>query len=80
MLRDGTTLLIRPIRAEDEPVLRFFLESLSTESVFLRFGSRRINMPHENLARLCQVDYDRDLAFLAVQQEEKKEEIIGDAR
>ncbi|MCP4339214.1 MAG: GNAT family N-acetyltransferase [Desulfobulbaceae bacterium] len=80
VLRDGTTILIRPIRAEDEPILRCFLESLSNESVFLRFGSQRINMPHENLARLCQVDYDRDLAFLAVLQEEKKEEIIGDAR
>ena len=72
ILRDGTTILIRPIRAEDEPNLRRFFEALSTESVFFRFGSRRINMPHENLARLCQVDYDRDLAFLAVLREEKK--------
>lgn len=80
VIKDGTPILIRPIRAEDEPPLRSFFEMLSAKSVFYRFGSRRINMPHENLARLCQVDYDRDLAFLAVFQDEKKEEILGDVR
>ncbi len=81
VLSDGTKILIRPIRGEDEPILRIFFEGLSTESVFYRFGLRRINLPHENLARLCQVDYDRDLAFLAVFRDEEGEEVvIGDVR
>jgi acetyltransferase len=78
LLKDGTVIHIRPVRGEDEPILRCFLESLSDESVFLRFGQRRMNMPHDNLARFCQIDYDRDFAFLAVVQE--KEIIIGDVR
>ncbi len=78
-LKDGTIIHIRPIRGEDEPALRRFFETLSKESVFFRFGQQRINMPHDYLARLCQVDYDRDLAFLAVDDGEE-ETIIGDVR
>ncbi|EKD39091.1 MAG: hypothetical protein ACD_75C00514G0001, partial [uncultured bacterium] len=74
----GTIVHIRPIRGEDEPALSRFFEALSEESVFFRFGQRRINMPHDHLARFCQVDYDRDLAFLAVVGGE--EAIIGDVR
>jgi acetyltransferase len=77
-LKDGTVIHIRPVRGEDEPILRCFLESLSDESVFFRFGQRRINMPHDNLARFCQIDYDRDFAFLAVTAKERV--IIGDVR
>jgi len=78
LLKDRTVIRIRPVRGEDEPILRCFLESLSDESVFFRFGQRRINMPHDNLARFCQIDYDRDFAFLAFAQEEGS--IIGDVR
>ncbi len=78
-LKDGTELFIRPIRGEDEPLLRTFFENLSAESAYYRFGQHRINMPHVNLARFCQVDYDRDLAFLAAQPAEK-DVIIGDVR
>ncbi|MFH0785601.1 MAG: GNAT family N-acetyltransferase [Pseudomonadota bacterium] len=76
-LRDGTEIHIRPIRGEDESAMRVFFESLSEESVFYRFGQRRINMPHTNLARFCQVDYDRDLAFLAVARGQE-DVVIGD--
>jgi len=80
-LKDGTAIRIRPIRGEDEPILRNFFEALSVESVFSRFGLQRINMPHDNLVRLCQVDYDRDLAFLAIVKEKGREDvIIGDVR
>jgi acetyltransferase len=78
-LKNGRVIHIRPIRGEDEPALRRFFESLSEESVFFRFGQRRINMPHDHLARLCQVDYDRDLAFLATIPGDE-ENIIGDVR
>jgi acetyltransferase len=76
-LKDGTEIRIRPIRGEDESAMRLFFEALSEESVFYRFGLRRINMPHTHLARFCQVDYDRDLAFLAVVRGQD-EVVIGD--
>ena len=78
LLKDGTGIMIRPIRGEDEPALSCFFESLSDESVYFRFCQRRINMPHDNLARFCQIDYDRDFAFLAVSRGD--ESIIGDVR
>ena len=81
VLKDGTVIRIRPIRGEDEPMLWSFFETLSKETVFFRFGLQRINMPHDNLVRLCQVDYDRDLAFLAIIQKNGQEDIIiGDVR
>ncbi len=80
-LRDGTVINIRPVRGEDEPILRLFFESLLPETVYFRFGLRRINVPHDILARLCQLDYDRDFGFLAVVKEKDKEDIvIGDVR
>jgi acetyltransferase len=78
-LKNGTVIHIRPIRGEDEPALRCFFETLSDESVFFRFGLHRINMPHHNLVRFCQVDYDRDFAFLAIVQG-GEDTIIGDVR
>jgi acetyltransferase len=77
ILKDGTEIHIRPIRGEDESAMRIFLENLSEESIFYRFGLRSINMPHTNLARFCQVDYDRDLAFLAAARGQD-EVVIGD--
>lgn len=79
LLHNDTTLHIRPIRGEDEPALQQFLEKLSEDSVFFRFGQPRISMSHDHLARLCQVDCDRDLAFLAIVKGDE-EIIIGDAR
>ncbi len=78
VLKDGSSILIRPVRAEDEPAMRRFLESLSDETVVSRFGLLSRNITHETLVRFCQIDYDRELAFVIVAGE-GGEEIIGDA-
>ena len=78
-LKNGTVLHIRPVRGTDTPGLGRFYARLSEKSVFFRFGSRRINMPHDCLVRLCQLDFDRDFAFLAVVPGEK-ELMIGEVR
>jgi acetyltransferase len=67
-LRDGTTLTLRPIRAEDEPLMVAFHAGLSERSVYLRYFtplplSQRA--AHARLARLCFADYDRELALVA---------------
>jgi len=79
MLKDGTSIQIRPVRGEDEPDLRFFFEMLSDQSVYFRFCQQRISMLHDTLVRFCQIDYDRDLGFIAIFQD-GKESIIGDVR
>jgi acetyltransferase len=66
-LKDGTPITIRPIRPEDEPLMVAFHETLSEQSVYLRYFSplqlsQRI--AHERLTRICFVDYDRQLALV----------------
>lgn len=64
--RSGNQYLIRPIRAEDEPQLKDFYHSISTESLRLRFFSTRRQFGHSELARFAQIDYDREMAFVAI--------------
>lgn len=67
-LSDGTNVTIRPIRPEDEPAMVQFHKTLSEESVYLRYAhivklSQRT--AHERLTRICFIDYDREMAFVA---------------
>lgn len=67
-MHDGTEVTIRPIRPEDEPLVVRFHQTLSERSVYLRYASlmkldQRI--AHERLARLCFIDYDREMALVA---------------
>ncbi len=83
-MRDGREVLIRPIRPEDEPLLVRFHERLSPRTVYLRY-LKDVNLSqrvaHERLARLCFIDYDREMALVAVHRDETGEpEIIGVAR
>ena len=67
-MAEGTTVLIRPIRPEDEPMLVRFHEALSEASVHLRyFHAMKLNYraSHERLTRICFIDYDRELALVA---------------
>jgi len=68
-LKDGTNVLIRPIRPEDEPAMIAFHESLSDRSVYLRyFHMEKLSerVAHERLLQKCFIDYDREIALVAV--------------
>ena len=82
---DGTSLTVRPIRPEDEPLMVKFHETLSEETVHLRyFGMSKLEkrIAHERLTRICFNDYDREIALVAVRQNPgtKEDEIIGIGR
>lgn len=62
----GRPLLLRPIRPEDEIAHGEFLGSLKPEDIRLRFFSTMREMPRSQLARFTQIDYDREMAFVAV--------------
>ncbi|MBF0562527.1 MAG: GNAT family N-acetyltransferase [Alphaproteobacteria bacterium] len=66
VLADGSSVLLRPIRPEDEPSHRQFLSSLDPEDFRYRFFSQFQELPHSELARFTQIDYDREMAFIAV--------------
>lgn len=82
--KDGTKITFRPIRPEDEPLMAKFHETLSERTVYNRYLqamnlSQRIG--HERLSRLCFIDYDREMALLAVRRDSNGEpEIMGVAR
>jgi acetyltransferase len=63
----GRTITVRPIRPEDEAQHREFITQLDPEDVRMRvFYSRRRSIEHSELARLVQIDYEREMAFVAV--------------
>lgn len=66
--RKGTQYFIRPIRAEDEPLLQDFYGRMSSESMRLRFFSTRRQFSHRELSRFAQIDYDREMAFVALHE------------
>ncbi|MEO5881163.1 MAG: bifunctional acetate--CoA ligase family protein/GNAT family N-acetyltransferase [Caldimonas sp.] len=63
----GRELLVRPIRPEDEARHRAFALQLAPEDLRLRFFSVRRDLPRSELARLVQIDYDREMAFVALE-------------
>ncbi|MDL2339483.1 MAG: acetate--CoA ligase family protein, partial [Pseudomonadota bacterium] len=65
----GESIVLRPIRPEDEPQHRAFLERLEPQDLRLRFFSARRELPRSELARLTQIDYAREMAFIAVRTE-----------
>ena len=67
-LRNKMSVVIRPIRPEDEPAMVKFHQTLSEQSVYHRyFGVLKLSQrtAHERLTRICFNDYDRDIALLA---------------
>jgi acetyltransferase len=63
----GIPVLIRPIRPEDEPLMAKFHESLSMDSVYLRYFhmvSLDARVAHAGLIQQCFIDYDREMALV----------------
>jgi acetyltransferase len=61
----GEAIVIRPIRPEDEAQHRIFVDGLQPSDLRLRFFSVRRELPRTELARLTQIDYAREMAFIA---------------
>ena len=77
----GRTLTLRPVRPEDEAQHRAFLESLDPGDIRLRLFYTRRYMERSELARLVQIDYTREMAFIATAPDENgREQTLGVAR
>ena len=63
-LGDGRTLLLRPIRPEDEPSLQSAFAKLTPDEVRLRFFVPMSTLSHVTAARFTQIDYDREMALI----------------
>jgi acetyltransferase len=76
----GHTLLLRPIRPEDFAQHRRFLGRVLPEDMRERFFAGLRELPDRDLAHLTQIDYEREMAFIAVAEEAGTHETLGVAR
>ncbi len=65
----GRTLTLRPIRPEDEAQHMSFLTRLDPEDIRMRVFYSRRSIEHAELAHLVQINYEREMAFIAVAHE-----------
>jgi acetyltransferase len=66
VLPDGRELFVRPILPEDEPALQSLVQRASPEDLRLRFFQPIRELSHDMAARLTQIDYNREMALVAV--------------
>jgi acetyltransferase len=65
-LADGRRVTLRPIRPEDAQREQSFVRNLSSESRYFRFRQGMVELTPRMLVRFTQIDYDREMAFIAV--------------
>jgi acetyltransferase len=80
MMRDGTPVLLRPMRPEDEPLVSDFFTKCSEETVYFRYFKLIKKWTHEMLIRFTQNDYDRELGLMAVSQPPAPQAMLGVSR
>jgi acetyltransferase len=79
-LHDGTSITLRPIKPEDEPMWLELLRSCSRESIYQRFRFFFHWDTHEVATRYCFIDYDREIAIVAELETDDKRELLGVGR
>ena len=77
---DGETITLRPIRPEDALLEQEFVKALSPESRYFRFMNSMRELTAAQLARLTQIDYDREMAFIAEIEKNGSKLELGVAR
>lgn len=79
-LADGANITIRPIRPEDAEIEQIFVRNLSKEARYMRFMQALRELTPAMLVRFTQIDYDREMSFIALARQDNKEVEIGMAR
>lgn len=79
-LKDGTPVILRPIKPEDEPMWHELLASCSTQSLWFRFSYLFKQTTHEMASRYCFIDYDREIGIVAEVEEDGQRRLIGVGR
>jgi acyl-CoA hydrolase/GNAT superfamily N-acetyltransferase len=75
--KTGLPIFLRPVRISDEALLKDFFYSLSDRSLYRRFMTPTLAMPHERLQEYVVIDYTKEMIILAVIEEGKKIEVAG---
>ncbi len=79
-LKDGRSVLLRPIKPEDEPMWHELLAACSQQSLWFRFRYLFKEATHDMAARFCFIDYDREVAIVAEEGEDDARRLLGVGR
>ncbi len=79
-MKDGTPIILRPIKPEDEPLWLELLEGFSLETMRLRFFNVGQKAIHEMAERYCFIDYEREVAMVAQMHQDRGKKLIGVGR
>ena len=80
LLKDGSSIFLRPVRPEDEPAMEEMLSGVSNDSLYMRFFGFIPRMSHEWMARFTHIDYDREIAIVAEAEIAGKRRFAGVVR
>jgi len=75
--KDGGTLLLRPVKITDEPLLKEFFYDLSDKTIYRRFFTLRHDMHHDRLQQFVIIDYTKEMVINAVIKDGEREIISG---
>jgi acetyltransferase len=79
-MKDGTSIVLRPVKPEDEPLWHELVASCSTETIRFRFRYLFKRTTHEMASRFCFIDYDREMAIVAEVGQNGDRKLIGVGR
>jgi acetyltransferase len=79
-MKNGQTIVLRPIRPEDEPMWHQLLADCSAETIHLRFRCMFRSVDHDVASRFCFIDYDREIAIVAEAEQNGERMLLGTGR
>ncbi|MGH6917024.1 MAG: GNAT family N-acetyltransferase [Geminicoccaceae bacterium] len=79
VLKNGQAVLLRPARASDAKSLQGLFYDLPEDDVYTRFFQRLKSLTRHEAERFCNVNYDTEVAFLAVVGDREDETVVGSA-
>ncbi|HPM22891.1 MAG TPA: GNAT family N-acetyltransferase [Phycisphaerae bacterium] len=78
--RTGEKIFVRPIRPDDEPMMREMFYNFSEQTKYLRYHAALKSMPHNKMQVFCTIDYDTEMAIVGLYGQPGAEEVVGVAR
>ena len=77
---DGRRIFVRPVKPEDAPLFTALFKTLSPTTIYYRFFGALKELNPEMLARFTQIDYDREIALVAIDEDSETDCMLGVAR
>ena len=79
VLKDGRQVMLRPARASDAEGIRSLFHAMPEDDVYTRFFRRLHSLSSREVQRLCNINYETEVAFVAVEGPRESERVLGHA-